>query len=197
MTAAVKTRVDERWTVDDLEHFPVDDGNRYEIIDGELYVSKQPHYHHQMVCNQVAVALTVWNRDTRAGVVIPAPGVIFAVDDAVAPDVVWVSRETYARASQSDGKLHAAPELVIEVLSFGGRNEARDKELKLGLYARRGVQEYWILDWRARQVAVYRRHDAALRIAATLFAEDTLTSPLLPGFSAQVGDFFADIPQAE
>lgn len=197
MTAAIKTRVDERWTVDDLEHFPVDDGNRYEIIDGELYVSKQPHYHHQMTCNRVALALTAWSDATKLGYTIPAPGVIFAVDDAVAPDVVWVSHETYTRASQPDGKLHDAPELVVEVLSFGGRNEERDKALKLGLYARRGVQEYWILDWRARQVAVYRRHDAALRIEATLFAEDTLTSPLLPGFSARVGDFFADIPQNE
>lgn len=197
MSAAVKTQVDERWTVDDLERFPDDDGNRYEIIDGELYVSKQPHYHHQMTCNQVAVALTTWNRASSAGVVIPAPGVIFAADDAVAPDVVWLSRETYARSRQPDGKLYDAPELVVEVLSFGGRNEARDKELKLGLYARRGVQEYWILDWRARQVAVYRRHDARLRIEATLFAEDTLTSPLLPGFAARVGDFFADIPHAE
>lgn len=197
MSTAVKTQVDERWTVDDLERFPDGDGNRYEIIDGELYVSKQPHYHHQMTCNRVALALTTWSDATKLGHTIPAPGIIFAADDAVAPDVVWLSRETYARASQPDGKLYAAPELVIEVLSFGGRNEERDKALKRQLYASRGVQEYWILDWRARQVVVHRRHEGGLRVEATLYAADTLTSPLLPGFSARVGDFFADIPLNE
>ena len=196
MSATARVSAETRWTTDDLAMFP-DDGNRYEIIDGELYVSKQPHFHHQTTCNRVALALTAWSDAAKLGVTIPAPGIIFDVDDAVAPDVVWVSREQYARAVQPDGKLHAAPELVVEVLSFGGRNEERDKALKLDLYSRRGVREYWVLDWRARRVDVYRRHEAALRQAATLYAEDTLTSPLLAGFASPVAAFFADIPEGE
>lgn len=182
-----------RWTTDDLALFP-DDGKRREIIDGELYVSAQPHYHHQAVCSQVVYALLDWNKTTKAGQVIAAPGIVYARDEAVAPDVIWISHEWLKRALWLDGKLHSAPELVVEVLSFGSDNEARDKELKLGLYSRRGVLEYWILDWRTRQVDVYRRQDAALRLTATLFAEDTLTSPLLPGFACSVEVFFEDIP---
>lgn len=182
-----------RWTVDDLRLFP-DDGKRRELIDGELYVSTQPHWHHQGVADQVAFALETWNRRTKAGRVRSAPGIVFAKDDAVAPDVVWISRERLKTALGKDGKLHGAPELVVEVLSFGKDNEERDKELKLGLYSRRGVLEYWILDWRTQQVDVYRRQEAVLRRAATLYAEDLLTTPLLPGFVCPVAELFEGIP---
>lgn len=182
------------WTIHDLGHFPDDDGNRYEIIAGELYISKQPHIHHQMTVGRTSIALMAWNNTTKFGYVIPAPGIIFADDEAVAPDLVWISHTQFAKAKRSDGKLHAAPELMVEVLSFGGRNEERDRDLKLELYSRRGVREYWILDWVTRQMDVYRRQDGALRHATILYAEDTLTSPLLPGFSCLVGDFFTDIP---
>ena len=82
------------------------------------------------------------------------------------------------------------PELVIEVLSPGGTNERRDREAKLKLYSRRGVLEYWIVDWRTRQVEVYRREDLALHLVATLHSTDMLTAPLLPGFSCEVATLF-------
>ena len=89
-----------------------------------------------------------------------------------------------------DGKLHAAPELVVEILSPGATNQRRDREAKLKLYAREGVGEYWIVDWRTRGVDVYRRTDERLQAAATLTDADTLTSPLLPGFAYPVGDLW-------
>ena len=181
-----------RWTSADLESLP-DDGRRYEIVDGELYMSKQPHWHHQFVCLQVAALLQTWSRQTNAGVANIAPGVIFAEDDDVAPDVVWVSRERLAAALDPDGKLHTAPELVVEVLSPGKTNERRDREAKLKLYSRRGVLEYWIVNWRQRQVEVYRREQAVLQSTATLYEQDTLQSPFLPGFTCQVGEFFEGI----
>ena len=80
-----------------------------------------------------------------------------------------------------DGKLHAAPELIIEVLSPGAANEKRDREAKLKLYSRRGVEEYWIVDWRQRRIEIFRREQAQLALAATVMESDILTSPLLPG----------------
>jgi Uma2 family endonuclease len=80
--------------------------------------------------------------------------------------------------------------LVVEVLSPGGTNERRDREAKLKLYSRRGVLEYWIVDWRTQQIEVYRREQLALRLVATLYATDTLTSPFLPGFVCQVATLF-------
>jgi Uma2 family endonuclease len=124
------------------------------------------------------------------GVVNAAPGLIFAADDDVAPDVIWLSRERRTKVLGADGNLHAAPELVIEVLSPGSSNERRDREAKRKLYARRGVHEYWIVNWQRQQIEIYRREQAALTLVATLSAQDTLTSPLLPGFACTVSRLF-------
>lgn len=183
-----------RWTTADLEVLPFDDGKRYEIIDGELHVTTQPSVQHQLTCGRTILALGEWSAESGAGMAIPAPGLVFAPDEAVAPDVVWISKERLATALYPDGKLHVAPELVAEVLSPGAANEQRDREAKLGVYSRRGVHEYWILDWQRRQVDVYRRREAALHLVATLYAEDVLESPLLPGFACPVGQLFAGIP---
>ncbi len=181
-----------RWTSKDLEMLP-DNGKRYEIVDGELYVSKQPHYYHQRVCVRLTTLLEVWSQQTKAGEANFAPGLIFADDEDVAPDVTWISRERRATALHTDGKLHAAPELVVEVLSPGVINERRDREFKLRLYSRRGVEEYWVVSWQEHRIEIYRREKAMLKLEKTLYENDLLYSPLLPGFSCQVSEVFAGI----
>lgn len=184
-----------RWTIDDVELLPEPwDDTRYEIIDGELYVSHQPHFYHQLTDSRLVFELNGWSEQTRLGVAVHAPGVIFAVDEAVAPDVAWVSSQRLPSVLGSDGKLHAAPDLMVEILSPGHANEQRDREAKLGLYSRRGVREYWIVSWQQRTVEVYRRVDLELRLAATLLEEDVLQSPMLPGFELRLQKLFAGIP---
>ena len=183
-----------RWTSADLDLLPLEDGKRYEIIDGELYVAKQPSSDHQFVCVAVAAPLHVWSTQTGAGVTFFAPGLIFADGDDVAPDVVWASNERLRAILGPDRKLHGAPEVVVEVLSPGSTNERRDRIAKLDLYSRRGVDEYWIVDWQQRRVEVFRRENARLRHTATLYERDVLQSPLLPGLNLPVGQLFADLP---
>ncbi len=180
-----------RWNSRDLEAMP-EDGKRYEIVDGELYVSKQPHWQHQFVCGRVFALLDAWSRQTKAGMANLAPGLIFGEEDDVAPDVVWISRARMTTALQEDGKLHMAPELVIEVLSPGKTNEQRDREVKLKLYSRRGVHEYWVVNWQDQELEVYRREDAVLTLDKTLHQTDQLQSPLLPGFTCQVSQLFSN-----
>lgn len=182
-----------RWTSTDLLTMP-DDGKRYEIIDGELFVSTQPSWHHQYTCVCLTTELEIWNRQTGIGQVNQAPGLIFAEDDDVAPDLVWISNARRDVALAEDGKLHSAPELVVEVLSPGRANERRDREVKLGLYSRRGVEEYWIVDWRQRQIDVYRRSGLALHLISTLQEENKLETPLLPGFSLPLATLFQNTP---
>lgn len=182
-----------RWTSADLKSLP-DDGTRYEIIDGELFMSTQPHFYHQFVCSRFVSQLDRWNEEAGLGEVALAPGLIFAEDDDVAPDVVWISNDRLATALELDGKLHSAPELVVEVLSPGSANERRDREAKLRLYSRRGVTEYWIVSWQTRAIDVYRRDGAQLKLVGTLGEADTLQSPVLPGFSCPVSAVFARIP---
>ncbi|MFM6155505.1 MAG: Uma2 family endonuclease, partial [Sphaerospermopsis kisseleviana] len=63
-------------------------------------------------------------------------------------------------------------------------------ESKLKLYSNQGVQEYWICDFKAKKLEVYRRQQAVLKLVATLFSEDELISPLLPGFKCLVRQLF-------
>src|SRR6202035_1016121 len=177
------------YTSKDLELLP-DDGKRYEIIDGELYMSKQPHWHHQFAGLRISMFLQMWSDQTKAGIANYAPGLIFDDDEDVVPDIVWISRQRLATALRPDGKLHEAPELAVEILSPGSTNERRDRELKLKLYSRRGSDEYWIVNWREQRVEVYRRQNAVLTLQETLNEDDLLHSPLLPGFSCHVRQLF-------
>ena len=131
-----------------------------------------------------------WSLSTGLGKAVQAPGVIFSEADNVIPDVVWTSNQRLATGLDESGHLTIAPELIVEVLSPGTQNEQRDRETKLKLYTERGVQEYWILDWRVQQVEVYRRQNAILKLVATLFVSDDLTSPRLPGFVCSVARLF-------
>jgi Uma2 family endonuclease len=183
-----------QFTVDDLANTP-DDGNRYEVIDGELYVSSAPNLAHQFILNRIDHAFGAWYDagGDRYGLPLPGSGVIFAFNSGVIPDFLWVSNEQLPailidpKTGKRDGKLHAAPDLTVEILSAGRANEERDREFKLKLYSTRGVREYWIIDRFRRLVLVYRRTPAAaLALAATLRLGDTLTSPLLPDLALPV-----------
>lgn len=178
-----------RWTTSDLELLP-DNGNRYEIIDGELFVTRAPHWKHQKFCTNISTKLNLWSEQTNLGETTSGTGVIFGDTDNVIPDVVWISKERLAAGLDDAGHLTVAPELVIEVLSPGENNERRDKEVKLKLYASQGVREYWIANWQLQQIQVYRREKTMLVLVGTLFAGDELTSPLLPGFNCPVAQLF-------
>src|SRR6266850_1354118 len=135
-----------RWTSSDLEFLP-DDGRRYEIIDGELYVSNTNHFRHQAACGEILMALHTWNDETEIGHAVFAPGLIFSEYEDVAPDVVWISNERLAVGLDESGHLRIAPELIAEVLTPGEEHERRDRVVKLDLYSRRGISEYWIVNW--------------------------------------------------
>jgi Uma2 family endonuclease len=187
-----------RWTVADLDLLP-EDGRRYEIIDGELFVTRAPHWKHQNVSVKIGTALENWSVQSGLGEPAINPGLVFSEADSVIPDVVWASRDRLETMLDEAGHLVAAPELVVEVSSPGEKNERRDKEAKLKIYSTYGVLEYWIVDGslepvfdhrNQQKVEVYRRDRGILQLALSLYASDALTSLVLPGFSIQVSQFF-------
>jgi Uma2 family endonuclease len=180
---------ERRFTSADLELLQHDD-KRYEIIDGELYVSTQPSWQHQAVGSRIGGALQSWSDQQGTGQANIAPGLVFSDDNDVVPDLVWISNERFAGALDKAGHLHTAPELVVEILSPGKKNEDRDRHAKLDLYSRRGVDEYWIADPHHSTIEVYRRREATLKLIVTLKVGDTLQTPLLPGFSAPLDQLF-------
>lgn len=178
------------WTVRDLPFLPQNESVNYEIIDGELFVTRSPHRLHQRTCVKLARYLDVWSENSGLGETIIAPGVIFSDLDSVIPDVVWLSQEKLANIEDDAGHLLGAPELVIEVLSSGKNNETRDREAKLKLYSLYGVREYWICDRFNQQVSIYRRENTRLVLVTTLLKNDAIESPLLPDFNCLVENLY-------
>lgn len=180
-----------RWTIQDVEALPDNEWIRYEIIDGELFVTRSPHHKHQHVTGCIFTVLNSWSLESGLGEPSIMPGLIFSDSNNVAPDVVWVSYTRLAQIQDEAGHFRGAPELVVEVLSPGKANEDRDRSAKLKLYSVQGVQEYWIVDRVAQRIEVYRREQAQLTLVATWMMHDGMTSPLLPGFTCQVSYLFS------
>lgn len=178
------------WTTADIDLLPENEGTRYEIVDGELFMTRAPHWRHQRTCGKFFRELDSWSESSGLGEASITAGVLFGESDDVIPDVVWASNERLALLLDESGHLTCAPELLVEVLSAGTENVRRDREAKLKLYSSRGVQEYWIADWKLQKVDVYRRENAKLALVATLIGDDEISSPLLPGFSCVVSRFF-------
>ena len=114
------------FTTADLDRLPEIEGVRYEIIAGELYVSRAPGERHQYVCTVLTSDLHAWDMLTGIGLTVAAPGLVFSEDDVAIPDLVWISHQRRAQALDAKGHYTIAPEIVVEVLSPGGVNAARD-----------------------------------------------------------------------
>jgi len=178
-----------KFTYEDFLNFP-NDGKRHEIIDGEHYVTPSPNTKHQRIVGHLYFALAAFLRNRSVGEVFVAPfDVVFSDFDVVEPDLLYVSRERVGVLT--DKHVRGAPDLVIEILSSGTRKT--DEITKRRLYERFDVNEYWIVDPELDAIKIYRRVEGAFARVAELSAEagETLTTPLLPGFSVSLADVFA------
>jgi Uma2 family endonuclease len=172
----------------DLEGLP-QDGNRYELIEGELYVSTAPDLIHQRAAGKIHIAFAKYLEQHPIGEILLGPGVILSDYDGVIPDLVYLSNKRREEIA-TGARIYGAPNLVVEILSPGTQNRERDRKKKLRLYAKFGVEEYWIVDPRLRAIEVYRREGGTLKLSITVVSDETLTSPLLPGFGPAVKSFF-------
>jgi len=181
-------RIEPLITVDDLDAMP-EDGNRYEVIEGELFVSCAPGLPHQIVSGNIQYQLRTYLEGNPIGRVVATPGLILSRHSGVIPDLVFYSS---ARGDEIiwNERLNAAPELVIEILSRGRENITRDRVAKLKLYEKHGVKEYWIVDAESRSVEVYRLLKQNLELVATLSNNDNVTSPIFPGFDCPLAKIF-------
>ena len=182
------TVIEPKLTVDDLALLP-DDGKRYELHEGELLVSAAPSLIHQIIAGNIQTELVLYLRQHTVSRVVATPGVIFSPVDAFIPDLVYVSHERRTQIEHG-GRLHGAPELIVEILSPGNENRRRDEVIKRQTYAKFGVDEYWIVDPEQQMIGVYRLQGEVLQLQATFTAQDQLTTPLLPDFVLAVGSLF-------
>ena len=166
-----------------------EDGRRHEILEGEHYVTPAPFLRHQRISIRLSSRLFFFADRHRLGEVFTAPAdVILSRHDVVQPDILFISNERAGIATKKN--VQGAPDLVVEILSESTRR--RDERIKLEIYERLGVDEYWTLDPDRRTTKVYRRDGDRLVLAAGLSADagDVLTSPLLPGLEIRLSEIF-------
>lgn len=184
--------VDATWNRARWETLP-NDGNRYEVIDGVLYMSTAPSIFHQWIIRQLLFALHAQIDAVGGGTTLMAPiGGFMPGCDPVQPDVVVVG------ASQShlfqDGCIEGVPALIVEVLSPS--HPGNDTRVKREAYARAALPEYWIVRPATRDVVVCSEPDPANNDyghTERIGAEGELVSPTLP-VRLRVAELFAGAP---
>src|SRR5215510_6750582 len=112
-------------TVADLELMP-EDLNRYEVIEGDLFVSGPPDLPHQLVVSNCLIRIGSYLDRVPIGFLVPGPGVILDQTNGVIPDVIFIGNKRRLEIAKGD-MVSGAPDLVIEVLSPGADNERRDR----------------------------------------------------------------------
>ncbi len=180
---ATKTKL----TYEDYETFP-DDGNRYEIIDGEVSVTAAPSGPHQRAVTRLARYLDAHAEEKDLGEVYASPyAVIFSPSDVFEPDVVFISR---ARSVMTDtrGVMRGTPDLCIEVASESTRRH--DRTVKFERYAHFKLPEYWIVDPDAQTVAVFVLENGAYTLLPIVSGDDRIISPTLPDLELRVSILF-------
>ena len=182
------------YTADDLDFMP-EDTNRYELIGGKLIVSHAPHLDHQKLASNLNIAFGIYLKENPIGIIVQTPGVIFSSEDAVIPDLVFATHETVKNAvigegEKFEGKFNAAPELLIEILSYGKKDIERDRVHKRELYGKYGVKEYWVVDGLFNTIEVYRLEEAGLERVKRFEIYETIETPILPDFSLKLADIF-------
>ena len=171
-------------TIEDMYGMP-EDGQKYELVDGEIVVSPAGGRHSQIAV-QIAYLLKRSLEDSPTGIVFGADhGVVLPNGNLRSPDVSFIRNEKLPDAKAPDTFGEFIPDLVVEVLSPGDR--MRQVAEKIGEYLQCGVPLVWLVAPKDKTVMVYR----SLTETRLLQAEDTIDAELtLPGFSATVSDFF-------
>jgi Uma2 family endonuclease len=177
MSSKQDQTIPRRATYEDYLRIP-DDGKRYEILDGAVFMMAAPSPRHQYASKRLQRVLEDYFEGARNGLVLNAPlDVVLADDDVVQPDLVVVMD----RRQVSSRGIAGPPLVLVEVLS-PSRPEY-DRLTKAGRYAVRGVPHYWIVDPEGRAMECYRLVGDAYRLDAAAGGADVLAVPAFDGLT--------------
>ena len=187
---AVRAPAGEHWTDEELMALPDDEGQRYELWDGELIAMSPASPRHEEISARLFVAMYQFAAQHRVGVVYSG-NLGFRLDPLTmyAPDVSFVSKARWRVIRYDPDKfLNAAPDLAVEVLSPS--DTIRQTESKIADYFAHGTHLAWLVNPRRLQVRVYRRpneHRPLEGSQTLLDGED-----VLPGFTYSLGQLFTN-----
>jgi Uma2 family endonuclease len=179
-------RVRPRVSFADLERAP-EDGRRYELYDGEVYVVPAPIPLHQVIQYTLAEQLRAICR-RHGGFAVGSPiDIVLSDYDVVQPDLIVFGP---ARAHLVDLRtaIRHAPDLCVEILSPS--TEATDRGRKLQMFARYGVAEYWIVDPVNEFIEVHRLEAGTYVLVQRASGDDEVSSLVVPGATFRAGRIF-------
>lgn len=178
---------ERRYTADDLWESP-DDGNRYEVIGGELYVSPPPTWEHQYGSGKLFLILGSFIYQRGLGKIVSAPvGVVLDEGSGVQPDLVYVSRAREGIISLRG--VEGAPDLVVEFLSPSTRH--LDRGVKMARYAAAGVPHCWLADPATRTLEPYRPVGGSYELVGAFGPGGVFRPELQPGLEIPIDDLWA------
>lgn len=187
-TAPSKSTAESQWTYESYLRETAE-GEYFTIIGGEKIVAPNPTSFHQAVLGNLCLLLGGWARQSGVGKLMIGPlDVVLSPDEVTQPDFVFVLAEHLDRLTKKN--FQGAPDLVIEILSPG--SVQLDRVKKRELYARHGVPEYWIVSPGERTVEIRRLQGEQYELVHVYEEAETLSSPLLTGFTCAVKDLFVE-----
>ena len=171
-------------TVDDLIKMPKD-GNKYELVGGEIVASPAGMYHSE-VSTRIAYLIQSYLERFPLGKVYGADvGIQLPDGNLRSPDVTFVRMEKLPGGESPGTYGVLVPDLAVEVLS--PNDSAREVAEKICEYLQCGVPQVWLVNPEERSVTIRR----SLSDTQRLTGDDTITAdPVLPGFSCRVAKFF-------
>lgn len=173
------------WTYEDYLQLP-DDGWRYEVIKGVLYMSPPPQIPHQRVSSELHFEMTSFVKSKAAGEVLAAPvEVAFPGASPVQPDLVFVAADRIDEIITRK-RIAGIPELIVEILSPS--NWLFDRRDKYEQYEEAGVREYWIVDPRACTIEVFVLREGQYTLLGKWTGDQEAESEVLSGFKVTVNE---------
>lgn len=187
MTTAVDGPPQGEWTYEDWLLLGENDDNRYEIIDGCLYMTTAPKNFHQWIISRL-MKFVGFPSEAIGNYWFAAPiGVLMPGADPVQPDFLLIRKENIGIIH--DGRIRGAPDLIIEVLSPGSVDY--DEGIKLEAYANAGVPEYGVIDPRERKLRLYRlREPGAYHNPQEFSGDDVVRFACVPSIEFQLSVLF-------
>jgi Uma2 family endonuclease len=172
------------WTYDDYARLP-NDGWKYEVMRGELYMSPAPSPLHQRTVLRLSTEMGQFVEQHQMGEVFISPiDVILprGLGTPVQPDILFIRRDNLHIIGETT--IDGVPELVVEILSPS--NWVDDRRTKFAVYAEAGIAEYWIIDPRTVTVEVYQLRGNRYELLDSYGTGDTVSSTVLDGFPVDV-----------
>jgi Uma2 family endonuclease len=177
------------WTYSDWEALP-DDGCKYEVLDGVLFMTPPPTFDHQDAQDELLMRMRLYAKQQGLGKVVSSPIGVRLPNQPIPiqPDVVFVSKKRLHIITPK--YIEGTPDLVVEILSPS--TWTYDRKEKFEAYRAAGVPEYWIVDYRAKTIEIFKLEAAAYVLTGKFGPGQSAVSQELTGFSVPIDELFSN-----